>query len=142
MADIEWAIPVNENDREGFAERATIYLTRSSEVRASSPAGSLAIHRDEDEGPGDEGIEMEEHKTLLPSYGEGRAEPGCLSICLRAGRPDLAMAVEQVFSHGGAEKVAIFVCGPKSLSRNLRGHVRPWVMKGRDVWFWDEAFGL
>ncbi|KAL2072154.1 hypothetical protein VTL71DRAFT_11497 [Oculimacula yallundae] len=56
-------------------------------------------------------------------------------------RPDLKALVDETFRLGREESVAVLVCGPKSMARELRRHVGPWVEKGRDVWFHDESFG-
>jgi hypothetical protein len=43
----------------------------------------------------------------------------------------MAMVVEQVFSNGGNEKIAVLVCVPRSLIQGVRGHVEPWIRRGR-----------
>lgn len=57
-------------------------------------------------------------------------------------RPDLKKLVDDVFKHGAEERVAILVCGPDGMARELREHVGAWVMKGRSIWFHSEGFGL
>ncbi|KAL1875948.1 hypothetical protein VTK73DRAFT_9659 [Phialemonium thermophilum] len=57
-------------------------------------------------------------------------------------RPDLKQIVDSSFKHGADERIAIVVCGPAEMARELRAHVRPWVMKGRYVWWHNEGFGL
>lgn len=57
-------------------------------------------------------------------------------------RPDLKRIVDDVFRYGGEEKVAVLVCGPKVMARELRKHVGNWVDKGRDVFWHDEGFGF
>ena len=56
-------------------------------------------------------------------------------------RPDLAGIVDEVFRAGSEERVAVLVCGPESMARELRKSVGKWVGKGREVWFHDESFG-
>lgn len=56
-------------------------------------------------------------------------------------RPDVKKIVDDVFGQGKHERVALLVCGPKGLARATRKAVSPWVAKGRDVWWHDEAFG-
>ncbi|KAK3941353.1 ferric reductase NAD binding domain-containing protein [Diplogelasinospora grovesii] len=56
-------------------------------------------------------------------------------------RPDLKRIVDDVFRHGQEERVAVMVCGPEEMARELRYHVGVWVMKGRTVWFHNESFG-
>lgn len=89
-------------------------------------------------------------ETLLPADGSvemsdlhsgGGGEEGKVKLAGRE-RPDLRMIVDGVFRLGREEKVAVLVCGPASMVRELRTHVGRWVVdKGRDVWWHDESFG-
>ena len=55
-------------------------------------------------------------------------------------RPDLKKIVNETFKLGKDEKVAIIVCGPAGMARELRAHVSK--LKGnRYVWWHDESFG-
>ena len=56
-------------------------------------------------------------------------------------RPDLGKIVDEVFRAGNEERVAVLVCGPARMARELRKHVGKWVGRGREVWFHDESFG-
>lgn len=56
-------------------------------------------------------------------------------------RPDIKKIVDEVFSQGKHERVAVLVCGPRGMGRATRRAVSPWVAKGRDIWWHDEAFG-
>jgi len=57
-------------------------------------------------------------------------------------RPDLKKAVDDLFKHGQEERVAVLVCGPKEMAREVREHVGVWVKKGRAVWYHREGFGF
>lgn len=57
-------------------------------------------------------------------------------------RPDLKEIVDDLFKHGQEERVAVLVCGPNEMARELREHVGFWVRKGRTVWFHKEGFGF
>ncbi|KAK1766434.1 hypothetical protein QBC33DRAFT_541034 [Phialemonium atrogriseum] len=57
-------------------------------------------------------------------------------------RPDLKKIVDDIFRYGSEERVAILVCGPDDMARELREHVGVWAMKGRSIWFHNEGFGL
>ena len=88
----------------------------------------------------EDGIELEERKNLLEEQDvDGKDAEG---LHVSSGRPDLRKEVEELFSHGSEERVAVVVCGPKSLARSLRDRVSPYVHKGRDVMFWEESFGV
>lgn len=56
-------------------------------------------------------------------------------------RPDLARIVDSVFAHGNEERVAVLICGPEGMAEELKKEVGRWIGRGRDVWFWNEAFG-
>jgi NAD(P)H-flavin reductase len=56
-------------------------------------------------------------------------------------RPDLREIVDEIFRAGKGEKVAVLVCGPEGMARELRAHVGRWVHRGREVWWHDERFG-
>jgi NAD(P)H-flavin reductase len=57
-------------------------------------------------------------------------------------RPDLGKIVDTAFRHGPDDSVAVLVCGPTQMSKDVRASVRPWVMKGRTVWWHSESFGI
>ncbi|GAB1317552.1 putative metalloreductase AIM14 [Madurella fahalii] len=57
-------------------------------------------------------------------------------------RPDLKRIVDDLFKHGQEERVAVLVCGPNEMARELRKHVGVWVRKGRSVWWHKEGFGF
>ncbi|KAL6893151.1 hypothetical protein HDV57DRAFT_224580 [Trichoderma longibrachiatum] len=56
-------------------------------------------------------------------------------------RPNFQKIVDDLFRHGADEKVAILVCGPDEMARDVRRRVGPWVFKGREVWWHNESFG-
>ncbi|KAI0401420.1 ferric reductase like transmembrane component [Xylaria palmicola] len=55
-------------------------------------------------------------------------------------RPNLQKVVDDVFRQGFEERVAVLVCGPDTMARELRSHVGVWVAKGRYVWWHNESF--
>ncbi|KFA72917.1 hypothetical protein S40288_02175 [Stachybotrys chartarum IBT 40288] len=56
-------------------------------------------------------------------------------------RPDIEKIVDATFRQGTEEAVAVLVCGPTEMAREVRRRVRPWVMRGRQVWWHNESFG-
>ncbi|CAK3883352.1 related to ferric reductase [Lecanosticta acicola] len=142
--EVSWAIPSDPKAKEGFAERLRVYLTKDTNGVSSDAAADITIGEDEQEaghpGEGIHGIELEEQKKLLSA--ENPEDKGEFGLSTHAGRPDLARAVEQTFIHSSTERVAILVCGPRSLSQELRQEVGRWVRRGRDVLFWEEHFNL
>ncbi|KAK4032273.1 Ferric/cupric reductase transmembrane component 2 [Parachaetomium inaequale] len=57
-------------------------------------------------------------------------------------RPDLQTMVDDLFKYGQEERVAVLVCGPNEMARELRAHLGVWVNKGRSVWYHKEGFGF
>ncbi|KAK4508274.1 hypothetical protein PRZ48_002012 [Zasmidium cellare] len=140
MADVEWALPAYEQEREGFAERLRVYITKNTDgIASSSSNGDFTIGEDEEQ-IGEEGIELEDQKKPLMESGPGEKSDSGLAVS--AGRPDLTRVVEQVFSQSSSERVAVLVCGPRGLSKVVRRDVGRWVKRGREVWFHNEEFAL
>ncbi|MCJ1315741.1 hypothetical protein MMC15_001061 [Xylographa vitiligo] len=56
------------------------------------------------------------------------------------GRPQVKSVVEKVFMRSDSQRVAVLVCGPAALGRDIRREVGEWVWKGREVWWHEEQF--
>lgn len=56
-------------------------------------------------------------------------------------RPDIRKVVNDAFQARQEDAIAVVVCGPVELAKDVRASVRPWVMKGRKVWWHNESFG-
>ena len=142
MADIEWAVPKETKEREGFLERLKVYITRASDspdlLRETESEHANVGYAEQDEG-----IELEERQNLLSPEMNGSIDAkGGSELAAYADRPDLKRLIDQTFSHGSSEKVAVFVCGPNDLNHRVRRAVGSWVGRGREVWFWEETFAL
>jgi NAD(P)H-flavin reductase len=92
-----------------------------------------------------EGSSLAELQRPIPDEGsvelnELRKEEEPVTVENR-GRPDLNAIVDDTFRQGSEEKVAVLVCGPSNMARELRSAVGKWVAQGRDVWFFNEGFG-
>lgn len=137
-----WAVPKLEKEAQGFAERCKVFVTGSGASHDhinGSPDSSL--WQDSDTNGTSEAIELEERKDLLSHESEHQISSSMRPFS--TGRPNLRRIVEETFSHRSQERVAVFVCGPKSLSGALRKEVGKVVMReGREVWFWEEVYGM
>lgn len=145
-SEIIWAVPTDQREKEGFGERLKICLTGAN---GNAEGDANAINYDDDVetaavGENEEGIELEEQKQLLSNDAQSNSQDaaGVDDLSIYTGRPDLRRLVQQALSHGSNERVAIMVCGPKGLSRDLRREIAPWIKRGREVWFHDESFSL
>ncbi|PHH52905.1 putative metalloreductase AIM14 [Ceratocystis fimbriata CBS 114723] len=56
-------------------------------------------------------------------------------------RPNLVKTVDDFFKASPNDRVAIWVCGPEQMAKDLRACVTPWVMDGRHVEWHNEGFG-
>lgn len=143
-SEVTWAVPADSREKEGFAERLKVCLTGPSTEGSGSPMSyddnieGTAVDENED------GIELEEQKQLLSNVAQssGNSAEDAKDLSVYTGRPDLRRLVHETFSHGDNERVAIVVCGPKTLSQSIRQEIAPWVKRGREVWFHDESFSL
>jgi ferredoxin-NADP reductase len=142
LEDATWALPNVQSEREGFVERLRVFVTGAAEGLQRRTSKNVNSNHAEQGG-----IELEERKTLLTSVHEsdqsGTEEKDLGGLNWAVGRPDLRNVLHLTFSHNRSERIAIMVCGPKSLSQALRTEAGNYVRsEGRDVWFWEECFGL
>ncbi|KAG5952827.1 hypothetical protein E4U53_007882 [Claviceps sorghi] len=56
-------------------------------------------------------------------------------------RPDIQKIVDDTFRQNLGESVAVLVCGPTDMTREVRHSVGPWARKGRRIWWHNETFG-
>ena len=55
-------------------------------------------------------------------------------------RPDLQQIVDNVLGDGSDDRVAVIVCGPAQMARELRKATGYWVKEGKDAWFYNENY--
>ncbi|KAI5210991.1 hypothetical protein E4T38_01668 [Aureobasidium subglaciale] len=125
-AETSWAIPEDEKEKDGMQERMTVHATRTM----------AQDHGAQNPDDADDGIELEQ---LLPNAGVHDSAQGWQ---VHQGRPDLGEMVDRAFNHTQDDtKVAVLVCGPRSMAEEVRRKCSRWVGK-RDVWLHAEVFGL
>ncbi|KAI0444702.1 ferric reductase like transmembrane component [Xylaria telfairii] len=88
---------------------------------------------------GDVRLSGDGENVELASLPESRRQTRHVSIHSDR-RPNLQKIVDDVFRQGFEERVAVLVCGPEAMARELRSHVGVWVRKGRYVWWHNESF--
>ncbi|KAF2757943.1 hypothetical protein EJ05DRAFT_510806 [Pseudovirgaria hyperparasitica] len=136
LSETRWAFPSTTADRKNegnsftaVPKLAEIYITGSRSTRNTDTTGRNFS--------GD--VELEEGENLLPAEED---EESCVppGVVLQHGRPNLNVIVDDVFSnqHG---RVAIFACGPRTLTDSLRCAVGKWVYLDRNVFYKAEVFG-
>jgi hypothetical protein len=155
LADTQWAFPESADaDADAAAEReddnnnavglsllhrpseVEVFVTRPSgpSLHADANAGVFAVSDDDDEA---EQFELQENEQLLNL--EEQMEKPRAGMRIKSGRPRMSEIVDEVFSRG--MRTAVVVCGPKRLTADVKASVEPWVVKGRDVFWYDETFG-
>ncbi|KAK0673662.1 putative ferric reductase transmembrane component [Cercophora samala] len=139
--DATWALL-----REGLMsdENVQIYVTGVTEGRTRGGVWDQQ-QEGEAEGSGAEGTEMSRmfrRRSGSTGGGSGGSGTGRFTSLHNRQRPDLRRVVDDVFRHGQDEKVAVVVCGPEEMGREVREYVGVWVRRGRGVWFHKEGFGF
>ncbi|OAA56040.1 Flavoprotein transmembrane component [Cordyceps fumosorosea ARSEF 2679] len=132
--DATWAVPASVASGKTTLgdERIQLFLT-----------GEAAVGPGEADGRGESGsaIEMRPLPPSRRAFG-GRGGRTCLGAAEQnRRRPDFEKIVDEAFRLSAQGVVAVVVCGPKEMADEVRRCVRPWVMKGRRVWYHNESFG-
>ncbi|KAM0528913.1 hypothetical protein ACHAO3_004562 [Verticillium nonalfalfae] len=141
--DATWAV-TGRGDSVLEDENVNIFLTGDlgvgtavgvSEPRRASFASSS------DAGGGASGDAGEELNSLYRDRRRAGGGGGRWTSSHNRRRPDLRRIIDETFRGGADERVAVLVCGPANMAREVRRHVGAWVYRGRDVFFHDESFG-
>lgn len=139
IADASWGLQYLQEDGVGA-------LLGGFEVFVSSPSDSSG-------DTVDPSIELEESDHLLKvaegvDSGESLHDENnlTLNVKIHQGRPNLKHVVDDIFtninerSENEILKVAVLVCGPTKMSRNLRKGVGLWAKRGIEVFWHNEEF--
>lgn len=129
-SETSWALSAAAKD-DAALSKVEVYVTRAGE------SASKSIHLDDDDNEGD--IELAEGHGLLADDKDD--EKPLSGVCSREGRPDIADITRDTFSNE-RERVAVLVCGPETMTTELRDHVGTYVWRGRDVFWHAEAFRI
>jgi len=129
--DAEWGIQTLRTDHGAVPSSFELHISNSPR----------AHHRTSPTDGSKDSIELQEREQLLSSSTSSDPSQVALAgIELKTGRPDLKSIVDDVFSAGAGEKVAVLVCGPRGMGKSLRREVGRWVGRGREVWWHGEEF--
>ena len=112
-----------------------LYLTGEIDI----PYSPRASGEEEDEIDGLT-LEMDEISTEAGGGSTRNDSTATLVPLSNKRRPDLQHIINDTFTQGD-EAVAVAVCGPQSMSRDVRKWVALWAARGKDVWYHDETFG-
>jgi NAD(P)H-flavin reductase len=129
LSETSWALPVPEIT----PRKASSGPQTEAEVYITGGAGSLVASGSR------ESIQLAETETLVnPEDEQAITQQG---IAIKHRRPDLRSVVQQTFS-GHVGRVAVLVCGPAGMWRQLRREVKRQVWRGKDVYWHAEEFGM
>ncbi|ROT35782.1 hypothetical protein SODALDRAFT_299947 [Sodiomyces alkalinus F11] len=142
--DATWAVSPRAGGEEQPSilddDNVHIYLTGDVGEDSARP-GLNAARRTSVTTSSECGVAASSHEAVeMSALHRDRRRDGRFTASHNRKRPDLRKIVDDVFRHGGEERVAVLVCGPEEMARELRGHVGSWVRKGRDVVWHNEGF--
>ncbi|KAL0256933.1 hypothetical protein SLS55_007742 [Diplodia seriata] len=139
LAETRWAFPPKSDDNPSFSPTPALSTNRNIDIFVTRSPGTTG----EDDGRegllaehGD--VELADAQDLMHDQND-EEKPSNRTIS--RGRPDLAAVVDEAFE-ASTGTVAVLVCGPDEMVKELRRHVGAWVKRGRDVFWHAEAFGL
>lgn len=131
IADASWGLQyLQEDGVEARLGSFEVFVSRPSESSGGTAGNS---------------IELEERSRLLDS-GKSLTDENNPTGYIKMGRPNLKHIVDGVFtnidnkSENGKFKVAVLVCGPTEMGRNLRKEVGRWAKRGVEVFWHNEEF--
>ena len=131
VEDAMWGLEAFKNDKGEENNPIELYVTTMSSANGTTQSQrrlkSGSTHMSGD------GIELEDANDTSEALEH-------LRNVAKPGRPDLAAIVDDVFEENQSERVAILVCGPPGMGRNLRKEVGRWVIDHKVFWH-NEEFG-
>lgn len=127
--DATWAVSGNPSAK-SVLDDANIQLFLTGDMGVADDSDNAAGGADDTH---DDGVEMD---TLYRDRRRGRYTVGH-----NRRRPNLEKIIDDAFRQRLDDKVAILVCGPEEMTKQARKYVRPWIMRGRDIWWHAESFG-
>ncbi|KAF9873532.1 ferric reductase like transmembrane component [Colletotrichum karsti] len=128
--DATWAMATDKSPK-SLLEDGNVHIFLTGDSLTSANTGPMAGMPAETSSEG----EME----MNPMYRDRRRN--LFTSDHNRKRPNLRTIVDDVFRQGAEERVAVLVCGPAEMGREMREYVGAWVKRGREVVWHNEAFG-
>ncbi|KAL2194864.1 ferric reductase like transmembrane component-domain-containing protein [Corynascus similis CBS 632.67] len=132
--DATWALTGKEAQALMKDDKISIFITGEF----SDPEGTGPLRQRTAAGRNDDDLDGEVELSAI--YRDGRR--GRPTSQHNRKRPDLQKVVDNLFKHSQDERIAVLVCGPNDMAKELRAHLGVWVNKGRSVWYHKEGFGF
>ncbi|KAK2038678.1 ferric reductase like transmembrane component [Colletotrichum somersetense] len=130
-SDVTWTMAAGKSTK-SVLDGPNVQIYYTGDALNSDATGPMAGLPTETSPAG--GMEM---NAMSPSGSRGNR----LTSEQHRKRPDLRKIVDDVFKKGAEERVAVLVCGPSTMGREVREYVGAWVMRGREVLWHNEGFG-
>jgi NAD(P)H-flavin reductase len=142
--DATWAVTGTNGKGRSLMEDENVHIFLTGDILNSDDASASRVSRNNRQSSG-------QRSSSVEAGGDGEVEMSAMYRDRRRGgrftsshnrkRPDLKKIVDDVFRQSAEERVAVVVCGPEEMGREVRGHVGAWVYKGRRVFWHNEGFG-
>lgn len=142
--DATWAVTGTNGKGKPLMEDENVHIFLTGDILNSDDASASRLGRSNRPNPG-------QRSSSVDARGDGEVEMSAMYRDRRRGgrftsshnrkRPDLKKIVDDVFRQSAEERVAVVVCGPEEMGREVRSHVGAWVYKGRRVFWHNEGFG-
>lgn len=130
ILETSWALPISEAETHDDVDA----VTSEAEVYVTGVGRGSQSHVDAD---GE--LELDEIGRQDEMGAEKMVERQSLKV--KRGRPDLHSIVVEVCS-GHAGRIAILACGPSGMISQLRHEAKREALKGKDIFWHAEEFGL
>jgi NAD(P)H-flavin reductase len=145
--DATWALTPLAHDGESAPAWANILddpnvrIFLTGDIIGDDPVDTSRLHRESSVASTSSDAGDVELNTVHRDRPSSRRGAPRLTSETNRKRPDLRRIVDATFRKSADDRVAVLVCGPHSMTREVRGHVSIWVDRGRDVVWHDESFG-
>lgn len=140
IANASWGLQyLQEDGIEAPLGGFEVFVSRPFESSGETTEDSIELGECGQLLEGAEGVESGESRN-------DENNPIFNNVKIHQGRPNLKHIVDDVFMNidkkyeNGKLKVAVLVCGPTEMGRNLRKEVGRWTKKGIDVFWHNEEF--
>ena len=127
LEETSWALPVAEASSSKPAashDEADIYVTGANVGNTDGTSVELAKQN------GTDASVAPQPKDLSES-----------GFTVRYSRPDMRELIDAAFS-GPVERVAVLICGPPGMGKQVRREVGRWVQRGKEVFWHNEDFEM
>lgn len=142
--DATWAITSSNGKGKSLLEDENVQIFLTGDILNSDDASASRPGRSNRHSSGQRSSSVEGGEggeVEMSAMYRDRRRGGRLTSHHNRKRPDLKKIVDDIFRHNAEDWVAVIVCGPEEMGREVRESVGAWVYKGRRVFWHNEGFG-